>query len=646
MRLFPDEYRNLELSRSEKLFTQYANRLDDYGFLILNANPAMLAGEKIHIVITGKGIVFVKFFDGIERSEMLPIFLPAYINGVYKQSCSIIAERLYSNKSLSDGKGLRFPVNYLCVFPNIDKPITMDKSIEGFVENNCLFKEEFSDLKTRFMDIINDSLRVSFAPLSTNRLEISDNNVSSVLQRIAPEYTTIRFGSVVDGHTSNGADSSALVVDANDVAVKAYMLDDEQINIVNKIQKGDQLILACAGSGKSVLLIAKCFKAARMNPDKKFLITCYNRNLQSLYAWYIDRAGLKERNVECITYFQLCKRLLERNGCFVPKDIDTWTQAVASRLGTAIRERYYGIFIDEVQMFEQDWYKLCYNLLENKNSDEHLFVICGDKTQKVKNQQKHGRAPWNAGEGYPNYRGGHKNIRIEKNYRNCVEVNEYINRFVENAKRYIASFSEFAELDPDLFLRGKAERSGNGVRIERLKKQNNVSEAKKVLETIKRIHDVEHIPYDEIAVIMFNRRYRGVIKGWEDKFYNLEDYLTRCLTDENIPFCCMYNGDNGAPAAKYGSSDGVAMISTESVLGLDFRAVILCGLKPLGYHDKTKFIITREQAQVASEDDFVYVNENISHLYVACTRAKELLYIIQPEGEKESIYMKLLKESL
>ena len=646
MRIFPDEYRNLELSRSEKLFTQYANRLDEEGFLILNANPAMIAGEKIHIVITTKGLIMVKFFDGIERSEMLPIFLPAYINGAYKQSCKIIGERLYSNKSLSDGAGLRFPVNYLFVFPNIDKPLDVDPSLSDFLQSNCIFREDFAELKSNFMGIMDKYLSTSVAPLSPSRLSIDDNNVSSVLQRIAPEYTTIRFGSVCDEDIRQGADESALVVDADDIAVKAYMLDDEQINIVNKIQKGDQLILACAGSGKSVLLIAKCFKAARMNPDKKFLITCYNRNLQSLYSWYIDRAGLKERNVECITYFQLCKRLLERNGCGVPRDIETWTQAVASRLGTVIKERYYGIFIDEVQMFEQDWYKLCYNLLENKNTDEHLFVICGDKTQKVKNQQKHGRAPWNAGEGYPNYRGGNKNIRIEKNYRNCIEVNEYINRFVEQAKHYIGSFSEYAELDPDLFLRGKAERKGVGVRLERLKQQNNECEARKVVDVIKKIHNSEHIPYDEIAVVMFNRRYRGKIQGWENKFYNLEDFLVRCFEDEDIPFSCMYTGDNSAPAAKYGNSEGVALISTESVLGLDFRAVVLCGLKPLGFHDKSKFIISKEQVRVASETDFININENISHLYVACTRAKELLYIIQPEGENESIYMKLLKESL
>ena len=76
------------------------------------------------------------------------------------------------------------------------------------------------------------------------------------------------------------------------------------------------------------------------------------------------------------------------------------------------------------------WYKMCYNLLVNKNSDDHIFIVCGDKTQQIKTLQKHGRAPWNAGEGYPSYRGGNKSIRIEKNYRNCIEINDFINRFV------------------------------------------------------------------------------------------------------------------------------------------------------------------------------------------------------------------------
>ena len=36
----------------------------------------------------------------------------------------------------------------------------------------------------------------------------------------------------------------------------------------------------------------------------------------------------------------------------------------------------------------------------------------------------------------------------------------------------------------------------------------------------------------------------------------------------------------------------------------------------------------------------------IQNLYVACTRAKEVLYIIAPEGENDSVFMKMLKDSI
>ena len=36
----------------------------------------------------------------------------------------------------------------------------------------------------------------------------------------------------------------------------------------------------------------------------------------------------------------------------------------------------------------------------------------------------------------------------------------------------------------------------------------------------------------------------------------------------------------------------------------------------------------------------------IQNLYVACTRAKEVLYIIAPEAENESVFMKMLKDSI
>ena len=420
------------------------------------------------------------------------------------------------------------------------------------------------------------------------------------------------------------------------------------------IQKGEQLILACAGSGKSVLLIAKCFKAAAMNPDKRFLITCYNKNLSSLYTWYIDQAGLREKNVTCLTFHTLCKELLQSNGGHPAQQGDDrfarWVSDAAQWLNAGkIRERYYGIFIDEVQQFEPEWYKFCFNLLENKSSEDHLFVICGDKTQKLANLQRHGRAPWNVGEGYPNYRGGNKNIRIERNYRNCIEINEYINRYVSRAKRYLSAIDPTMELDPDEFLRGKSFFHGQGVTLKRLSDRSNRGEAQTVVESIRQIHDEHGIPYDEIAVIMFNRKYKKPFPEWRDATYHLEHSLKVLLAQKDIPYCTMY-GTDGADenwGAMYGDSGGVRFITFHSTLGLDFRAAIVCGLLPLGEHNGTRMPDwTRIKANEERFQEMLkYAEGDIRFLYVACTRAREILHIILPETGKTSVYARMLEDA-
>ena len=459
---------------------------------------------------------------------------------------------------------------------------------------------------------------------------------------------TIRVSTLVEGEIKAGANNELLVVTENDAAVKAFRLDAEQINIVNKISKGDQLILACAGSGKSVLLIAKCFKAASMNPEKQFLITCYNNNLYSLYTWFIDRAGLRAKNVICLTFHTLCKNLLLWNGYHAAhRDFDGWVKKAIQLLNAGhISERYYGIFIDEVQQFEPEWYKFCYNLLENKMTEDHLFVICGDKTQKLANLQRHGRAPWNAGDGYPNYRGGNKNIRIEKNYRNCIEINEFINRYVSYAKQYLFVINSNMELDPDEFFRGKSVFHGKGVTIKHLFDRSNQGEARAVAESIRKIHDEELIPYDEIAVIMFNKSYLKRFRGWNSKSYNLEYPLMALLQQEDIPFCTMYSTDENW-GARYGDDGGVRFVSFQSSLGLDFRAAIVCGLIPLGEHNGTKnpdWESIRKN-EIEFDEKIKHTEDDIRFLYVACTRAKEILHIILPETGETSVYMKMLEDA-
>lgn len=655
MEILPSEYQNIELSRYEKMFVRHAISSDGYGFLLLKINPTMVENASMNVLISNRGIVFFKFFEDFSDFSLFSEAMQSYIQYVYSTEVQIITERLLKNKCLAENAHtLKFPINIVYVFPAIKRSdinkVKLD-AISEFVQKQCLFYEEFSELRQKFWTIINRFLDAPVISVSDAPMQITDLNINSVMQRIAPEYVTVRVACIDKAEITSGVDKELLVIDENDVVVRAFRLEKEQINIVNRISKDDpnQLILACAGSGKSVLLISKCFKAAQMNPQKKFLITCKNENLHSLYTWMIDRAGLREKNVACMTFHTLCKTLLEKNG-FVARygDFDGWIESAIDKLNQGkIKDRYYGIFIDEVQAFESEWYKFCFNLLENKNTKDHIFVICGDKTQRLDKLKKHGQAPWQVGEGYPSYRGGNKNIRIEKNYRNCIEINEYINRFVSNAKQYLYDIQKEYKIDPDMFLRGQAIFHGIGVKYIQLPQKNVICEITTIINAINEIHDQNGIPYDEIAVIMYQGQYRKKINGWLDKQYYLQQKLELSLQAQDIPYCRLFSTDTEWQD-HFGNTGGVRLVKFQSTLGLDFRAAIICGLIPLGEYDRIK---KPDWVQLRNDEES-YLNavaatqSCIQNLYVACTRAKEMLYIVAPEREDESVFMKILKQSV
>ena len=636
MEVFPGEYRKLEMTKSEKLFVKYTERSKkDFGCCIIHINPALQQGESIDAVIIDDGVLFFRFYEDIKDSTILFQILPILYTSTEKSS-KIIENKLTSNRVLlgKDDK-LLFPTIYLMVFPDISREEIINKGISKDILNQCIFREDLASLKEDFDSVCSQLLKHSFFDISKDKISIDNNSFNSILQRIAPEYTTVRLITNQTDYTvyAPGVSDEMLVITPDDIAVRAYRLDVEQVNIVNKMEKGDQLILACAGSGKSVLLIAKCFKAARMNPDKQFLITCYNTNLRNLYIWYIERAGMKERNVDCLTFDSLCKKLLKNASLPVPSygdHIHDERRAAAIRAMNAgkIHNKYYGVFIDEVQIFHREWYKLCYNLLENKDSKEHIFVICGDKTQNVEKLKRHGKAPWNAGEGYPNFRGGNKSIRIEKNYRNCIEVNSYINRYAEYAKRLIGSYVGQQVDDPDLFLRGKAYKHGFGVK---LAIGNNYAkdESLCVIKSIREIHDHLNIPYDEIAVILVRRQYRP-------KYYYIAEQLIEDLYTAGIPYNDMANIEETNQG--YYGDEGVSIVSIQTSLGLDYRAVIICGLMPFGLYEGVKL----PKKGKLTEDKEEELRRNIRLLYVACSRAKDVLYLQLPDDGTYSIYSKLL----
>jgi superfamily I DNA/RNA helicase len=431
----------------------------------------------------------------------------------------------------------------------------------------------------------------------------------------------------------NGADG---IVDSSDRYVQSYRLDSKQIDIINRIAKGNQLILACAGSGKSVLLISKCFKLASLNPNEDFLITCYNRNLNDYYQWAIAQAGFIGKNVHCLTFFALCKTLLESNNIPIPStyrhdpnaSYDKLFEVANNALAQGrIKERYYGIFIDEVQIFKPEWYRFCFNLLKSKKNDDHFFIIAGDKSQDVKNNIKHGKAPWQGGgDFYPEYRG--KSLPIETNYRNSKPINDAIDRYISEAKKLGLDLGIDLESDPELFLRGTACRNGNAPTLVELCNLSNIGEATAIGDAIKQLIDEKGLSEVDIAIILFNENAKYTTKGWGTHYYRIRPYIIQYFNANGWePPAFLYQGQS--EGTTYGSRRGVSVVSIEGALGLDFRAVVLAGLRPLGTHDKVR--ILAEFSEATSEqlpDKLEAFKKNINLIYTGCTRAKDELTII------------------
>lgn len=645
MKIFPQKYEELNIGKYDKQLLALIKNIyknDDLATFMLCCNPTRTTDGIVHILILSTGVIFINMKPECDVAGIIPALFDRLPNT--KQEEEIIHDRFLHQKNLVKNGNVTFPFKVITFFPDINKPDFSNMPgfdmLTSFVEEYCIFKDFWkSCLKEEnlFSDLF-----------LTRQNNVFDSMIPDIINRVAPEYTIpqIKANTEVLANKKTGTVKNADLTMVERAAV-AYMLDESQINYINKIKKGDQLIIACAGSGKSVILVSKCFKVAALNPEKHFLITGYNRNLISYFRWLIDSAGFSTNNVECLTFDKLCVKLLRENGIKVPSslngDYTKVRECLINNMNSGkIKSRYYGVFIDEVQMFEPEWYKICYQLVENKQNDEHFFVICGDKSQSIKKSIKSGHAPWQGhGEGYPNFRG--KSFPIEINYRNSRQINDYIRRFTDYSLKYAELMNIPINQDSDIFLRGKAIRDGDEPTIIEVPYRDSDAEAITILNQIIDIHENYHIPYDSIAVIAYNRSYAHVHKFGErdyEPIKRLVDYLKQ----SNIPYSPL-NSTNDDYAVSYANITGVPIVTMESSLGLDFKAVIICGLYPLGLHDKTK---TERMLQENANREAVVnaFNKNVNILYMSCSRAKDVLRIVTADNESDSIYIKLLKEAL
>ena len=105
----------------------------------------------MNVLISSKGVIFFRFFEDFSDASLFDATMQPYAQFVYPTAKKIISEKLLGNKFLSENaKILKFPINIVHVFPNLKRAdiSKMDVSaILDFVQKQCLFSEDFSELR-------------------------------------------------------------------------------------------------------------------------------------------------------------------------------------------------------------------------------------------------------------------------------------------------------------------------------------------------------------------------------------------------------------------------------------------------------------------------------------------------------------------
>lgn len=632
IKIWPSEFERKEhINAGERFLLRNALKNFKDGCFVIGIDPLGYCTDQVHMgmyISPEQGLVTFSIVQGNIDAAQVPM-LQMMAETIEKS----IYERLLNSKLLivrhDNKKRLKFPYKHLYIFVNEDVPVTsceqdilssfapysavrffiptMAKSRPEYVKDLCIF----------------DDIRM---PYDSNFSGISGEESLAIFERLAPEYTVVmkEKETVEVPITEKSFPDESEAITGDEVEYRTFYLDDYQIGQINDMGRGHRVILANAGAGKSVLLLSKAFKYTGLYKGSNVLLTCFNNNLADSYRFKKSCAAMSgnDRKLFVLTLHKLVEKLfrecLDKTIGEYASDEQIQECIDAVKNGT-IKIRFKAIFIDEVQIFTPLWLELCYALLEK--SQDALFLMAGDLNQTVRSQSRRGDAPWKKiADGKLDFTGRVK--YIEKNYRNSPEISEFLNRMLAymNQKLSQLDMINMDEFEYDSFEDGDSKNVA--LKIATGIYRGQIKEV--VINAIHEITDKYHIGYSEIAVL-YPQKGNRLFK------YNFLYWITEGMNQGHIPFSIISTPEDGQKV-KYSDTSGVVLSSIDSSLGLDFRAVVLAGLYPFNYvfdsNSNAKKLSSWEIVGDFEPDVKENVQIEMRKLYTACSRAREVLYVL------------------
>lgn len=231
------------------------------------------------------------------------------------------------------------------------------------------------------------------------------------------------------------------------------LLDNGQERLARKMGEGHRLIFGVAGSGKTVLLIARARILALRHPNWKILVLCYNKRLKMLlfhllnpqdydaditinnyHAW--ARSYILSADNEYSRLYLEAEQKARRENQF-DKFFNEIVPNLLTEMLTALGDdkiTYDAILIDEAQDFEEQWFKSIMLVLNTKA--DSLLITC-DGLQGIYARK---RFTWSS----VGIKARGRVRRFQKSYRTPIEIGFVAQETLPlTIKELIGKFDEF-----------------------------------------------------------------------------------------------------------------------------------------------------------------------------------------------------------
>ncbi|NES04930.1 MAG: AAA family ATPase [Okeania sp. SIO2F4] len=379
------------------------------------------------------------------------------------------------------------------------------------------------------------------------------------------------------------------------------ILDFRQEGLAKSIGDGHRIFLGVAGSGKTLLLTSRAKYLLNRNQNYKILVVCYNVSLAAYLRSVLhqDSQNPQYQNIEVTNFHKWANSIIGDSENQQRENYDEFiAEATLKQLSNySDDQKYDAILIDEAHTFVPSWFKCCVNAL--KDSENGDLMIVADGNQSI---YQRGNFTWISVGIKARGRTITKKFDLDKNYRNTQQILLAASGILKPINDRVNQSLEEQEISFPLIQPTQALREGEIPEL--YLASDSEQQDKSIIKTIQKLHK-SGLDFNEIAIIYrYNTRLKSIIS-----MMNQSDIPTYWVSKDR------------KSKAKYNLNlKGVRIITFESSLGLEFKAVLLIWLEQfddcIGKNKTDAEILARRK------------------IYVGMTRAKEYLHLFSNKNAK------------